>query len=65
MIIELNKVLPPEKRIPLIEFRGRLSEIRDLHREWFPTSGLRATSFALIAASTALFAIAVIIEVAK
>jgi hypothetical protein len=37
MAIELNRVLPPNKRIHLIEFRFYISKIRRLHRDSFPT----------------------------
>jgi hypothetical protein len=61
MTTDLNKVLPPQKRIPLFEFRMRISEIRDLHEGAFPKSTLRVTSFLLIALSAALFGAAIII----
>jgi len=63
MASELNKVLPPQRRIPLLEFRMRIWEIKNLHQEAFPKSGLRATSFLLIAVSVALFIAAIIVGI--
>jgi hypothetical protein len=39
MAIEVNKVLPPGKRIPLIELRNHISRIRRLYEDSFPESG--------------------------
>jgi hypothetical protein len=63
MAAQLNEVLPPQKRIPLIELRGRFWDIKNLHEEAFPRSMLRRTSFLLMAISIALFAAAIIIGI--
>jgi hypothetical protein len=63
MTTELNRVLPPQKRIPLFEFRMHLWEIRNLHEQAFPKSRLRTTSFLLIGLSAALFGVAIIIGI--
>ena len=63
MIIDLNKVLPLEKRIPLIEFRNQISRIRRLHQDSFPESGLSATWLILMVAAGLVWAAAIIAEV--
>jgi hypothetical protein len=65
MAIEVNKRLPQEKRLPLIEFRYIGSELRRLHEESFPTSTLRTTTSVLAAVSTILVAAGVVVEIAK
>ena len=64
MAAEVNRLLPPERRISLIAYRRRFSEIKQLHEEFFPVSKLRSVALALIVISTFLVAIGVFIEVA-
>ncbi len=63
--IELNRVLPPRDRIPMIEIRYHFHDVKRLHEEWFPKSTLRLASFALLGVSTALIAAAILVEVAR
>ncbi len=65
MAIELNKVLPANKRIPLIECRMHLSEIRRLYEDLFPDSALSSVWFLLMVLGGAFFATAVIVEVVR
>jgi hypothetical protein len=63
MTTELNRVLAPRKRIPLLEFRMHVWEIRDLHEGAFPHSRLRSICYLLLAMSAALFVAAIIIGI--
>ena len=56
MAVEVNKVLPPEKRIPLIEYRFHVHEIWQLHDDFFPKSRTATLTRWLIAFSAALVA---------
>ena len=40
MAAAVNRVSPPEKKVPLIEIRGRVAEIRRLYEDLYPTSRL-------------------------
>jgi hypothetical protein len=61
MIVELNRVLPPEKRIPLIQYREH--DIRGLHGQYFPVSRLRVGAFVLMTVFATLVAAGVIADV--
>ena len=63
MHAQVNKLLPPEKRIPLIETRMRFYDIKHLHEELFPTSPIRAAWLVLTVASASMLAIGVILAV--
>jgi hypothetical protein len=63
MIVELNRVLPPEKRIPLIRYREHESDIKRLHGEYFPISRLRVSAYVLLAVFAVLFAVGGVIDV--
>ena len=63
MAVRVNSVLAPEKRIPLIESRLPFFELKRLHEDLFPTSTVRNVWFILLAVSTSLFAIGIILAV--
>jgi hypothetical protein len=63
MAVELNRALPPGKRLPLIRFRENLDHIKRLHGDYFPNSVVRLWAFLLIAASASLSATGVIVGV--
>jgi len=65
MAIELNKVLPPSKRIPLIEFRNHISEIRRLYEDSFPEGVLSMAWMTLLAAGAIAFGSAVIVALIR
>jgi hypothetical protein len=65
MAIELNKVLPPRKRILLIELREHISEVNRLYMESFPSSTLPTMWRVLTTISALVLASAVMIEIAK
>ena len=65
MTIDLNNVLPPDKRIPLIEFRNQISRIRRRHEDFFPESGLSTTCLILMVAAGLVWAAAIIAEVIR
>ncbi len=65
MAIDLNKVLPPDKRIPLIEFRNQISRIRRLHEDSYPESGLSTTWLLLMIVAGMVWAAAIITEVIR
>jgi hypothetical protein len=65
MAIELNKALPPDKRIPLIEFRNHIFRIRRLHEDSFPESGLSTTWLVLMVAAALAWASAIIAELIR
>jgi hypothetical protein len=56
-------VLEPEKQIPLLESRLRFFELKRLHEDLFPTSTVRNVWFILLAVSTSLLAIGVILAI--
>ena len=56
MAVEVNRVLPPAKRIPLIEYRFHVQEIWRLHDNFFPKSKTTALTRWLLAFSGALVA---------
>jgi len=60
MAVQVNRVLAPEKRIPLIESRLRFFELKRLHEDLFPASTIRTAWLVLLAVSTSLLAIGVI-----
>lgn len=61
----VNKVLPPDKRVPLIEIRGRMAEIRRLHEDLFPSSRLPALSRMLGIAGAASCTAAIVVELIR
>jgi hypothetical protein len=64
MVIKLNQVVPPAKRIRLDELRyPYFSAIKRLHEEWFPTSTSRTVCLVLMVVSTSLVAIAIILGI--
>jgi hypothetical protein len=63
MVIELNRVLPPQKKFSMNELNMRQHEIKRLHEELFPVSSLRTTWFVLMVASVITMAAAVILAV--
>jgi hypothetical protein len=65
MAVELNKVVPSEKRIPLLEYRYHISEIRRLHEEFFPRSMLRTTSSLLTRGAVLIMVVGTVLEIAK
>ena len=65
MAVQLNKVLPSEKRISLLEYRYHISEIKSLHEEFFPGSMLRTTSSLLIRVAVLIAVVGTVIEIAK
>jgi hypothetical protein len=65
MAIELNRVLPPSKRIPLIEFRNHISEIRRLYEDSFPEGVLSMAWMTLLAAGGIALGSAVIVELIR
>ena len=64
MAAELNRILPPRKRIPLIEFRYHISKIKRLHEDSFPASTLRVASLVLITVSALLPAAGLVVGIA-
>jgi hypothetical protein len=63
MQAQVNKLLPPEKRISMIESRMRFHEIKSLHEERFPTSQLRTMWYVLMAISVFLMAVGIIVAI--
>ena len=63
MAVELNRVLPPQKRFSIFELNMHRHEVKRLHEEFFPVSALRATWFALMVGSGITMAAAIIIAV--
>jgi hypothetical protein len=61
MAVELNRVLPAQKKISLFELNIRRHDVKRLHEEFFPDSTLRATWFTLMVSSVIAMAVAVII----
>jgi hypothetical protein len=62
MAVDVNKVLPPEKRILLIEYRFHVQEIWRLHDDLFPKSRTAALTRWLFALSAALVAASVVAQ---
>jgi len=62
MARELNRVLPAERRMPLIEVRMHYFEIKRLHEEAFPASRLRAAWFLLTVTSILVMVAAVLLK---
>jgi len=63
MAIELNRVLPPQKKFSMLELNMRRHEVKRLHEEFFPVSSLRTTWFVLMVASVMTMAAAVVLAV--
>jgi hypothetical protein len=60
MAFEVNRVLPPEKRIPLIEYRFHVQEIWRLHDDFFPKSTTATLTRWLTAFSAVLIAAGIV-----
>jgi hypothetical protein len=41
MVFEVHRALPPERKFPLSEYRSHYHEIIQLHKDFFPRSGVR------------------------
>jgi hypothetical protein len=65
MAVAVNKKLPTEKRIPLIEFRYHIMEIKRMHEDMFPESSMATVWFLLQVASASAVAIGVFLEIAR
>lgn len=65
MAIELNRVLPPRDKIPMLEIRYHFFDVKRLHEERFPKSSVRLASFTLIGLSTGLLAGAIFAEISR
>jgi hypothetical protein len=65
MASDLNRVLPPAKRIPLLEYRMHIPEITRLYEDSFPESRLSTAWRALVGAGAIALAGAVIVEVIR
>lgn len=63
MTIELNRVLPPQKKFSILELNMRRHEVKRLHEEFFPVSSIRTAWFVLMVASAMTMAGAVILAV--
>ena len=63
MMVELNRVLPPDKRLSFREFRMRIPRIRELHETSFPLSTLRAWWLGLMVGSAIAIGAAVIVGI--
>jgi hypothetical protein len=63
MAIQLNRVLPPNKKFFIIELRQHIHEVKCLHEESFPVSRLRVTWFALVVGSAITIAAAIIVAI--
>jgi hypothetical protein len=63
MAIELNRVLPPQKKFSILELNMHRHGVQRLHEEFFPVSALRATWFTLMVSSVIALAVAIIIAV--
>lgn len=57
MLVAVNKRLPPEKRIPRIEDRYHIAEIKRLYADLFPDNSVPAVWFLLQIASPSAVAI--------
>jgi len=65
MAIEVNRVLPPRDRIPMIEIRYHFHDVKRLHEEQFLESSLRLAFSMLIGLSVALLAAAILAEIRR
>ena len=65
MVSELNKVLPPDKKIPVFEFRNHISEIRRLHEDSFPDSALSTAWMILMVTAGLAWTAVVIVELIR
>jgi hypothetical protein len=65
MTSELNKTLPPDKRIPLIQFRNEAHRIRRLYEDTFPRGRLSTAWLLFMVIGTASIAAAVVAEAAR
>jgi hypothetical protein len=63
MTIELNKALPPDKRISLLETQLRFFEIKSLHETSFPLSKIRTTWFIMTVVAMLLMATGTILAI--
>jgi hypothetical protein len=61
----VNKELPIDKRIPLIDFRNRRMEIKRLFEDLFPDSSLTTVWFLTVVASATAIAIGIVFEIAR
>jgi hypothetical protein len=65
MGVQVNGALPRERRIPLIEIRSHLLEIRELHAALFPSSALRRTFYLMLGAAISTITAGAIWEVGQ
>jgi hypothetical protein len=65
MATDLNKVLPPNRRIPFYAMRNRVSEIRRLHEDSFPESPLSTAWLILMVVAGAILGTAIVLELAR
>jgi hypothetical protein len=65
MVSDLNRVLPPAKKILLLEYRMHVPEITRLYEDSFPESTRSTAWRALIGAGAIAIAGAVIVEVIR
>ena len=65
MAAAVNKKLPTERRIPLIEFRYHMTEIKRLYEDMFPESSMATVWFLLQLASALVAAIGIVLEIAR
>jgi hypothetical protein len=65
MAIEVNRVLPPRDRIPMVEIRYHFHDVKRLHEEQFPQSSVRLAFFMLMGLSVALLAAAILVEIGR
>jgi hypothetical protein len=65
MLSGVNKMLPPEKRIPLLEYRYRTTEIKRLYEDVYPESTVPTVWLLLGILSASLIAVGVVLEIAK
>ncbi len=65
MAIKLNRMLPPAKKIPLIEFRNYRLEIERLYEGSFPESELPAGFRVLIVAGALTIGAGVIVALVR
>jgi hypothetical protein len=63
MATDLNRILPSQKKIPILELNMRRDQVKRLHEEFFPVSRLRAAWFVLQVASGMTMAAAVVLAV--
>ncbi len=63
MAIELNRVLPPQKKFYTILLREHFHEVKSLHEKSFPASTLRTAWFVVTVASVVTMADAFILAV--